>query len=260
MSFGAWDIALIAVVTAQVALVAYLHRPLWKALVLTLPFPFTLASLALGRRVDATNVLGLLLLLGTVNVVRWLHYRMRVAIMPSIGIGVAANMLAAVGLAPLVPTGNAAFYVSAAAVAGVSGLIFFLTPMPDEPGHRTPLPVHVKVPGVAAMVTGLVLLKALLLGFMTTFPMVTTFALYEARHSLRTVCRQMAGFVLAFMPMVMICRLAHPAIGLSPALLLGWTVFLSIWIPRAIRSRVAHDGSRQPAPLAQADSSEHPAA
>jgi hypothetical protein len=57
-----WDCLLIAVVSPQVALMAYLHHPRWKAFVLSLPLPFSVASLAVGRPVDATNIIGLILL------------------------------------------------------------------------------------------------------------------------------------------------------------------------------------------------------
>jgi len=68
-----WDIALLIVVSIQATLVAYVRQPRAKALLVTFPFPFSLAYLSVGRPVDATNVLGMALLLLFVHGVRWLH-------------------------------------------------------------------------------------------------------------------------------------------------------------------------------------------
>jgi hypothetical protein len=52
---------------------AYLPHPRIKAFAYVLPVPFTIASMALGRTIDATNVLGVLLLFGYIQGVRLLH-------------------------------------------------------------------------------------------------------------------------------------------------------------------------------------------
>ena len=57
MDWSIADIALIAAVTTMGVAVAYFHNPEHKATVLMLPVPFTLATLAVGRPIDATNVL-----------------------------------------------------------------------------------------------------------------------------------------------------------------------------------------------------------
>jgi hypothetical protein len=55
--------------------VAYLHHPKWKALVLSLPIPFTLANLSLAQDVNATHVVGLLPIVAEVG---WIPCNSRV--------------------------------------------------------------------------------------------------------------------------------------------------------------------------------------
>ena len=76
MTIGVWDLVLVVVVSIQATILAYLHHPLWKGFMLLLPMPFTVAFLALGRPVDATNILGLVTLLIYTHGVRLLHDQM----------------------------------------------------------------------------------------------------------------------------------------------------------------------------------------
>jgi hypothetical protein len=123
-------------------------------------------------------------------------------------------------------------------------IVLFNSPHVVERGHRTPLPVYVKLPGIAAMVVVLVMLKGFLSGFMTAFPMVTVFAAYESRHSLSTLCRQIPVLLLTLLPLMTVVRLTQYAIGLGPALALGWAVFLILLFPvtRLTRARSPDDG------------------
>ena len=85
MPFTSWDLLLIAAVSLQTLVLAYVYPPRWKALIWNLPIPFTMASLSLQRPIDATNVCGLLVLFVYAHGVRLLHVRFRVAIVLSIG-------------------------------------------------------------------------------------------------------------------------------------------------------------------------------
>jgi hypothetical protein len=58
-AFSPWDLALLAVVTAMGTLLAYLSDPRWKAFLLSLPFPFSLANLSLGEPIGPSHALGL---------------------------------------------------------------------------------------------------------------------------------------------------------------------------------------------------------
>ena len=55
IQFGLWDVLLLGIVTAQAMTIAYLHRPAWKVLVMSLPFPFTFGSLAVGAPINAMH-------------------------------------------------------------------------------------------------------------------------------------------------------------------------------------------------------------
>jgi hypothetical protein len=245
--FGAWETGLVAVVSAQTLAIAYLRHPEWKALVYGLPFPFTFATMVVGRRVDASHVLGLILLMAYVHAVRLLHRRAGWPITLAIATGAALYVGGGAALAPRLSTGDGAFAAAAAAALLVGGLGVWLLPRRAEPGHRTTLPVWLKLPLVVAVVTGLVLAKQELRGTMTTFPLVGVLAAYEARHSLATLCRQTAKFVLMAVALMAASRWAEPAVGLGLSLGLGWLVFLLLFLPVFHRARRRMVGAPSPA-------------
>ena len=78
--FTPWDFVLMVVVTIMATLIAYLDKPKWKAFVLSLPIPFTLAVMAVGKPIGIANVMGLLLLLAYTHSVRILHQRVMMPI------------------------------------------------------------------------------------------------------------------------------------------------------------------------------------
>lgn len=235
IQFGAWDVALLAVVSVQATMIAYLHQPRWKVLALSLPLPFTLASLALGEPVGATHMAGVTLMLLFVHAVRVLHVGFRLPIVPVIAGSAAGYCLAATGLARVIPKTDAAFWVAAGvALAVAAGVLAVMGPR-DEPGHRSPLPVWIKLPVVAGVIGLLIVLKQHLSGFMTMFPMVGVITAYEARKSLWTVSRQMPVLILAFVPMIVTIRLLQGRLGLGGALPVGWAVLLTILVPLSWR-------------------------
>ncbi|HNQ34771.1 MAG TPA: hypothetical protein PKN80_01760 [bacterium] len=222
------DWRLVVVVTFQATLLAYLPAPRAKALLLSLPIPFTLATLALGRPVDATNALGLILLLAYTHAVRLLYCKVRLPILAAISLAAAGYAAAACLVSPLVPAGPAAFWISLTAAWLLSLAIYLSMPPRDEPEHRTSLPVWLKMPAVAAVIFCLAVIKYQLRGFLTVFPMVGLVAAYESRYSLWTLARQISLFLLASAPMLAVVRLAEPVAGLEFALAAGWLVFLPI--------------------------------
>ena len=231
---GPWDPVLIVAVSTLATVVAYLHHPRWKALILNLPIPFTVMTLALGRSVDATNALGLIVLLLFTHGVRLLRYRLGLPIVPSIAISALGYVAVGGGLAQIVPSSAIAFWIAAGATFAFALGLHVVMPHPREPGHRTPLPVWIKLPIVVAVVMLLVMIKGLLGGFATVCPMVGLVAAYEARHSLWTVCRQMPVVAFTVIPLMAVCRVAQGEIGLSGGLAVGWIVFLAIFIPVTI--------------------------
>jgi len=238
ITIGAWDVALIVAASLQATAIAYVHSPKWKALVLTFPIPFTLSSLALGRPVDATNVLGMVPLFLFTHGVRWMHYGWKVPILPAIVASALGYCAVGAAAAPFVPSSPAAFWVAAPAVFALGVAVHLLTRSRTEPGHRSPLPVWIKLPVIAGVILVLVLTKQFLLGFMTMFPMVGVVTAYEARHSLWTICRQIPIVMMVMTPTMVTCRLAQDKLGLGVALALGWCVFLAILIPITLRSHL----------------------
>ena len=229
MHIGPWDIALVAGVSLQATALAYMYHPRWKALLYGLPIPFTLASMSLAQPVGVTHMAGLLLMPLYMQAIRITYQVWRWPIVLSIALGAGIYVVAGCLLAGVLPDTDAAFWISAA-VTWVAGLaIFWATPHRDEPGHRSPLPIWIKLPIMASIITGLVLSKQFLQGFMAMFPMMGVITAYEARHSLWTINRQVPVLFITFAPMIAACRLLQGHIGLGPSLIVGWIVlFLTL--------------------------------
>ena len=250
MHIGPWDILLIAGVSTQATVMAYVHHPKWKTLVYSIPIPFTLASLSLGRPIGVTNVSGLFLLLVYAHSVRLLHLKLRVPIVGAIIVSALAYCAIAAALVPVLPQTSVAFWVVAGLAWILSGALLLSTAHRDEPGHRTPLPVWIKLPVIASVIVGLVAMKSILQGFMTMFPMVGVVGAYETRHSLWAFSRQVPVIMLSVVPMMAVCRLTQEHIGLGPALALGWVAMfafllpLTRWMWRSAHKASASDNSQ----------------
>ena len=226
-----WDILLLIMVSVMGMALAYLHHPKWKAVMLTLPIPFSLAFLSVGKPMDVTNIAGLLALLAFTHAVRVLHQDWRVPILPAIVIPAAGYCLIGTLLAGILPKTTAAFWVTFALVMGV-GLALYLSQLHrEEPGHRTPLPIWLKLPLMASVVAFLVIIKLLLQGFMTVFPMVGVIAAYEARKSLWTNCRAIPVIMISMGPMMASIFVTQHWLPPGAALAIGWGVLLSILLP-----------------------------
>ena len=227
-NIGPWDIALVAAVSAQATVLAYLYRPKWKAFVLNLPIPFTIACLAVNRPIDATNVLGLILLLLFTHGVRLLYSKLHLKIIPSIALSAFGYCLIGWLFARFIPAGEPAFWLSCLITFGIAVTLLKIFPDRPEEGHRTDLPVWLKLPIIITVVTFLVAIKKELLGFTTVFPMVGVIAAYEARHSLWTISRQIPVLMLTMIPMMAVCRLGQHQFGLGPSLAMAWVLFLAL--------------------------------
>ena len=231
VNIGFWDLLLIIVVSVQATILAYLYHPRWKAFMLTLPIPFTIASLAVGRPIDASNVLGLVLLLVFINCVRLAYQKIRLPIVFAIVIGVLSYCIIGWMIAGILPTSESAFWLSCTGTFILAVILLRLLPIPNEQGHRSPLSIWIKLPLIITVIFLLILIKNMLQGFMTVFPMVGVIAAYEARNSLRTINRQIPVFMITMIPMMIVCRLTQKSIGLGPSLALGWVAFLSVLLP-----------------------------
>jgi hypothetical protein len=238
-SIGPWDIALLIVVSVQATILSYVHHPRWKAFVWTLPVPFTLATLALGKPIDTTNIVAVNVMVVYAHAVRILHQRLHAPITPTIVVCATGYCLAGWKLSGILPETNAAFWLCCAVTFAIGVVLYTLTPHRDEPGHRSPLPVWLKLPIIAVVVFGLILIKKSLHGFMTFFPMVGVVAAYEARKSLWTIGKQAPVVILATVPLMAVSRLTQHRVGLGPSLLLGWIAFGMILTPLTRRQWAA---------------------
>jgi hypothetical protein len=258
LSLSFWDLLLLVAVSTMVLVVAYLSHPRWKAFVLMLPVPFTFSTLALGARVDATNAAGLILLLLFTHLVRILHYRLRLPIVAAILLADGAYVAVATLSASWIPEGDVPFLIACGVNVVLATVALRLTPPRNEPAHRTPLPVRIKVPLTMGLVSLLIVGKSALQGFMTTFPMVGTFASYEARHSLWTNCRQIPILMVLLTPTMIAVRYLTPHVGMPLAFVGGWVVFLAGALPLglAVRRHVAGGASQvetRPTPCTRCD-------
>lgn len=231
ISFGFWDIVLLVVVSAQATALSYFKDAKWKALILALPIPFTLAALAVGLPLNTTHVAALNLLLAYAHGVRLLHTGAGVPIIPAIAISAIGYCTAGALLRPVLPLTETAFWVACVLTFLIAAAAHVLYPKSNEPAHRTHLPVWIKFPLVAGVILALILMKRFLQGFMTTFPMVGVVASYESRNSLGAVCRTIPDFNIGMVPMMALVHLLQPNLGLGAALAAGWLVFLPMLWP-----------------------------
>lgn len=221
-----WDAALVVAVTGMVAVMAHLRSPRRKALVLSVPLPFTIATLAVGRPIDATHVSALWLLFAYTLAVYALHRRLGLALIPSIVVAAAGFVVVGGALNAHLPNGEAAFWLAVAATLVVSWTLLRALPVSNEVGMLVDLPLARKLSLVALVVAALVAFKGIMGGFMTLFPMVGVVASYENRHGLWANVRQVPVVMLTMLPLMVTTRLVEPALGLPGALLLGWIPFL----------------------------------
>lgn len=241
---GLWDILLLISVSAMGTLVAYLHSPRHKALVVSLPIPFTFATLALGGSVNATHVIGLIVLLGFWFAVYCMRQGLGLHIVVSIVLAALAYCAAGMFLAKLVPQTETSFWIAEAIVCLIAAFLCIRIPYRAEQGHSSSLPVWIKFPVLLAVVLGLIAMKSLLSGFMTVFPMVGVLTAYEARHSLWTVCRQIPVLMLAMAVMMAAIHLTSPWLGIGFSLVAGWIVLGAILIALLSRRWGAEQASK----------------
>jgi len=241
---GFWDLILIFSVSIQSVILAYMPSARGKALLLSLPIPFTLAVMAVGQDVGPTNVIGLIVLFIFTQSVRILHHDFQMPIIPSILCSLLGYCLIGWGLARMLPETDRAFWWCSTITVAVAFLLYKVLPYRAEGTQPTPLPVWQKLPMVIGVVTGLVLIKDGLHGFATIFPMLGVVSAYEARHCLWTMGRQITVIMLTMAPMMITIFITQHYLGLGFALLLSWTVYLGLFIP-IMRARRHEDGSRK---------------
>jgi hypothetical protein len=214
------------VLAGFVSAIAYLHNPRLKALVYSMPVPFTCAYLATGMPINATHLLGVALIIAYNWVVYFAHTRWRLPL----GVAISVSVAVYVGGAALFCSLS---HVSLLWVVGPIALAWLLVVVAyrphEEPWHRDAMPWWLKLPLVFTLGMAMYSSTALLAGAVSTFPYAGVFTSYEMRRSLRTLAGQFTinafGYLMA---MILISRLERYP-GDLRALLAGWGIFLA-WV------------------------------
>ena len=132
MHLNHWDITLILIVSIQATLIAYVRQPQTKALLITFPFPFSVAYLALGHPIDATNMLGLLLLLVFIHAVRWLYIQGKCHIVIAIILGALIYSIIGTVTAKLIPRQEWVFWLATGVTLTIALLLLQYQPHRNE--------------------------------------------------------------------------------------------------------------------------------
>ena len=226
LNLTAWDGILIVVVTVQSLAMAYAESPRLKRVFLTLPFPFTVVILSVGRPIDGSNFASMIVLFAYTQICRLLHDRLRVPILPTILIGVVFYAGTGWLLGGIYPTGDRAFWISCGVIVVVGYVLNRMLSGVHETPYRTTLPLAAKLPALLVISTMLVLIKNGLQGFAGFFPLVTVIATYETRTTLWTLARPVPILMMTITPMLIVARLVQPHYGLGIGMACGWAAFL----------------------------------
>ena len=231
--FSAYDWLLVFMFTALGTLSAYLKDPQLKAVTATIPIPCGFAYIAVGLPMGTENAVSGFMCMLYVHIVRILHYKVKVPIVPSIIAGLAFFVALGTFLHARIPEGEA-YFIGACVFDFVIGVIFFQK-QKYKAGvrYKTPLPVYIKAPAIAGVVSGLMFIKRLMGGFCTSFPMMNSIVSYESRYSLGDQCRQLPLFLIAGPFMFATMRYIEIGFGLNHwiVLLIGYIVFALIYWP-----------------------------
>lgn len=232
------------VLSGFVIAIGYVRSPRAKALIYSLPVPFSCAYIATGLPINATHISGLILVVGY----NWLVYllcRARVPLLAAIALSAGAYFAGAMALRPL-----AQVSLWWLAGAGVLGWLVALWKYRGEAGrdHRSRTPWYVKAPLIFAIALAVYNATDLLAGGVGMFPYAGTFTSYEMRHNLRTLAGQFTINALGLLACLVTIHLAEEArLPVPLPLALGWaSVLLWAAIVQALRLGQAHGDGNAP--------------
>jgi hypothetical protein len=231
-----WNLALVAVVMAMMTAMALLRDPRRKALVMTLPLPFTVASLTLGTPLDAAHVAALSLLFLYTLGVYVLHRRAHLPLLLCILLMAAAFLGSATLLNARLPRTDASFWTVCALTLVAGVLLLTQLRRGRGVGRVSELPLALKLTVSLVVVVGLVVLKETIGGFMTLFPMVGVLASYENRDGLWENVLQMPVVMVTLLPLMITSHLTVADVGLGASLALGWVPFALAVVPFIVLS------------------------
>ena len=232
-NFEPYDWLLIFMVTALGTASAYMKDPQLKAVAATIPIPCGFAYIAVGLPMGTANAISAVLCLAYVHVVRICHYKIKIPIVLSIIIGLALFVVIGTTLQPIIPDNEPVFYAVCLFDFLLGILLFQKQSYKSGVPYKTPLPVYIKAPAIAFVVSGLMIIKRLMGGFCTSFPMMNSIVSYESRYSLGDQCRQLPLFLIAGPIMFIEMRILETRLGLNHwiVLLCGYILFAFIYWP-----------------------------
>ena len=233
LHFSIYDWLLIFMVTALGTLSAYLKDPQLKAVTATIPIPCGFAYIAVGLPMGAANAISGFMCFLYVHIVRILHYKVKVPIVPSIIAGLAFFVALGTFLMPRIPD-TEAWFIGACAFDFIVGVTMFQTQSyKSGVRYKTPLPIYIKAPAIAGVVSGLMLIKQLMGGFCTSFPMMNSIVSYESRSSLGEGGRGLPVCLVAGAFMFVGMRDLGVGLGVNHwiVLLCGYVLFAAIYWP-----------------------------
>jgi hypothetical protein len=234
MTFGLADLALVLSVTFLAVGTAYLPSPRAKSICFSIPLPFSCSFISTGQAVDATNVIGFLATWAFVWIA-WVLYKRQAWPILTAELAALLFFCAVSTVVPFYiphsgPVESLSFWISWCVMLPICLAMMVWLPPRQESHHKSPLPAPLKILLIFVIVFCVVLAKSHIRGFMTAFPYVTCFAVYEGRHSLYTLARRMPSFILSFMPVLLLCRWLPEHIGDFGALAAGWACFIPLFL------------------------------
>jgi hypothetical protein len=224
----------VLVVTFLAVGAAYLPSPRAKSICFSIPLPFTAALISSGQSVDATNAIGIL----TIGVFVWIVWYLYTKKAWPILLAELTALLFYCVVSYVVPfyvahdglIESICFWSAWGVMIPISLAMMIFLPAKPESHHKSPLPVPLKTLLIFIMVFCVVLAKSHMRGFITAFPYVTCFAVYESRHSLYTFARRMPPFIISFLPVLFLCRYLPERFGFVGALAASWVCFIPLLI------------------------------
>jgi len=231
--FAFYDWLLVFMVTALGVFSAYTKDPQLKAVAATIPIPCGFAYIAVGLPMGAANAISGFMCLLYVHIVRVLHYKVKVPIILSIACGLIFFVVTGTLLMPVIPDSEVVFLIACAFDFTVGVVLFQTQKYKSGVRYKTPLPVYIKAPAIAGVVAGLMVIKRLMGGFCTSFPMMNSIVSYESRFSLGDQCRQLPLFLIAGPFMFIEMRYVEIYLHLNHWLVLlsGYILFAFIYWP-----------------------------
>jgi hypothetical protein len=212
------------VLTAFVCAIAYVRSSRLKALIYSMPVPFTCAYLATALPINATYLAGLILVVGYNWAVCWLHIKLRVPLLVAIVASALAYFASGMQLRPI--AGVPVWWIGAIGVVGWLLNLWLYRPA-MQPDHRGRTPWWLKAPLIFVIAMAIYNATKLLAGAVGTFPYAGVFTSYEMRHSLRTLAGQFTINALGILSCMLIIAAPETRLPAPWPLLLGWVPVLA---------------------------------